>query len=525
MKATACKTGLVIVAAIATVIGTYGQTDAMPRNVDRLQPNMSDAERNNSNNPYPHYKVIDTGSFGGSNSHIHLGAHVLNDAGVLTVSADTPDTDPYSPDGCFNGDCLVTHTAKWKQGELKDLGVVGAGPNSESNWLSENGLIVGDSQNGMLDPLVGAWQLRGVFWKHNKLVEVGTLGGGYNSLAWAVNDSGEVVGFSTTTVPDDYGMILQLGLPYAYQTRAFVWKEGRIEDLGTLGGPDAMAFGINEGGQIIGNSYTSSEISTVCGLTTGGFLWERGKMMNLGSLGGTCTQVSAINNRGQVVGSSFLAGDAVLHPFLWERGRLIDLGTSGGNFASANFVNEAGDIAGVQTVAGNDGIVHATIWSRGRVFDLGAPGPGQCSYAWGINARRQVVGLTSNDCDFNDELSLRAFLWEPGRPMVDVNTLISPGLGIQLRNIATINDRGEMAAVAAFANGDHRPVILVPCGKREDNDADCRDEVPLNSGVVQQKSNGKSLAAIPSTKEKSSSVTAQIQMLLSRRRFGLSVDK
>jgi probable HAF family extracellular repeat protein len=433
-------------------------------------------QQDSSHQHYPHYKVIDTGSFGGPNSHIHLGAHVLNNAGALTVSADTPDTDPYSPDGCFNGDCKITHVARWKDQELKDLGVIGAGPNSESNWLSENGWwIAGDSQNGLTDPLVGAWELRGVVWKHDKLIEVGTLGGGFNSLAWAVNNAGEVVGFSTTTTPDDNAMILQLGLPYAYQTRAFRWTDGRIEDLGTLGGTDAMALGINERGQIIGNSYINSATSTVCGLTTGGFLWESGKMLNLGSLGGSCTQVSAINDRGQVVGGSFLAGDQVVHPFLWERGRLVDLRTSGGNFGAAEFINEAGDVAGWQTVAGNDGIFHATLWSRGRIIDLGAPGPGQCSQPFGINAYRQVVGITSSDCNFGDELGLRAFLWQPGLPMVDVNTLISPALGIQLRNIATINDRGEMAAVGAFANGDRRPVILVPCDDH-DSEQDCQDQ-------------------------------------------------
>jgi probable HAF family extracellular repeat protein len=416
---------------------------------------------------YPHYKVIDTGTLGGPDSHIALGGHPLNNAGALTVSADLPDTDPYAPDGCFNGDCKVTHVAIWKNGELKDLGVIAAGPNSESNWISENGrFIAGDSQNGLTDPLVGAWELRGVVWKSNKLIEVGTLGGGYNSLARAVNDAGEAVGLSTTTVPDDYGMILQFGLPYAYQTRAFLWKNGSIKDLGTLGGPDAMALGINERGQIIGNSYTNSQPSAPCGLTTGGFLWDRGVMRDLGSLGGTCTQVSAINNQGQIVGSSFLAGDQVLHPFLWERGHLVDLGTSAGSFAFANFVNEAGDIAGAQIFLENDAVVvHATVWSHGRIMDLGAPGPGQCSYPWGINALGQVVGLTSSNCDFGDELSLRAFLWQPGHKMVDVNTLISPGLGIQLKNVAAINDRGVLAGIADLPNGDHHKVILVPCDK------------------------------------------------------------
>jgi hypothetical protein len=83
---------------------------------------------------------------------------------MFTGFADTPQPDPYAPDGCWDGDGLVAHVSLWKNGELSDLGVLDAGPNSESNWLSENGLIAGDSQNGLLDPLVGAWQIRGVLW-------------------------------------------------------------------------------------------------------------------------------------------------------------------------------------------------------------------------------------------------------------------------------------------------------------------------------------------------------------------------
>ncbi|PYV61048.1 MAG: hypothetical protein DMG97_44420, partial [Acidobacteria bacterium] len=133
-------------------------------------------------------------------------------------------------------------------------------------------------------------------------------------VARGVNSNGVVVGLSTTLVSDSNAMIMSFGLPYAFQTRAFRWKNGYIRDLGTLGGPDAMVLGVNESGQIFGNSYTNFDSSPVCGvpdfgfdaLMTGAFLWQNGKMTNLGSFGGTCTNAIALNNRGQVVGYSFL---------------------------------------------------------------------------------------------------------------------------------------------------------------------------------------------------------------------------
>jgi probable HAF family extracellular repeat protein len=429
------------------------------------------------------YRVIDTGSFGGPNSHMSLGTQILNNRGVFTGFADTDIPDPYAPGGCWDGDCLVARTSRWESGKLSDLGSLDGGPNSESNWINENGQIAGDSQNGLLDPF-GGWQIHGVLWKQGQVIDIGTIRGGYDSLARAVNNSGVVVGLSTTLVSDPFSMIMSFGLPFAFQTRAYRWQNGVLRDLGTLGGPDAMALGINDRGQIAGNSYIDFASSPGCGtLTTGAFLWENGKMRNLGSLGGTCTQVplttTPINNHGQVIGFSFLSGDQVFHPFLWEEGHLADLGTLGGNFGYAVSLNQSGDVVGWQTRPGDDNVIHATLWSAGNITDLGALGPGQCSTPFAINGRKQVVG-TSGACDFNDP-SLRAFIWEPGRRMTDLNTLISPKLGLQLRNVATINERGEMAVVAFFPNGDHRPVLLIPCTDRDQENEECNE---VSSSII-----------------------------------------
>ena len=49
-----------------------------------------------------------------------------------------------------------------------------------------------------------------------------------------------------------------------------------------------------------------------------------------------------------------------------------------------------------------------------------------------------------DDLDFGNA---RAFLWENGGPMVDLNTLIPPNSGLTLVQAFSINDRGEIAGI------------------------------------------------------------------------------
>lgn len=426
----------------------------------------------------PRYKVVFIGTFGGPNSHFNIGGtHILNNDGSFVGWADDSLPDPfgliYGPDACFDGDCFVARAFRFKNGKMTDLGALAPGFSSDVSWLSPGGLISGEAQTGEVDPNVG-WIMHGVLWAHGQMIDLGTLDGGLISLATSVNDSAEVAGFALNGVN---------------QIRAYRWKNGVMKDLGTLGGPDAMALRINERGQIAGNSYINFDLSDSCqgygyALTTGGFVWEKGTMTDLGGFGGTCTFVNDMNERGQIVGGSFLAGDQAQHPFLWQRGRLTDLGTLGGSHALAIAINNTGDVVGFQTLPTDDATAHATLWTRGRIFDLGALAPGGCSIASSVNSRLQVVGINSSDCDFNDDPSLRAVISEGGGPAIDLNTLIPADSGVELRNASIINERGEIVAVGVYPDGNHGPVLLIPCESETDQADTCQNSgMPLLLGA------------------------------------------
>jgi chitinase len=77
-------------------------------------------------------------------------------------------------------------------------------------------------------------------------------------------------------------------------THASLWAHGNLVDLGTLGGDESYASGINDRGQVIGASWTKTG-------ATHAFVWENGAMTDLGH-GGNTSEAFAINTKGQIVG-------------------------------------------------------------------------------------------------------------------------------------------------------------------------------------------------------------------------------
>src|SRR6185312_9330988 len=90
-------------------------------------------------------------------SYLNFDAQVLNQQGVIAGFADTSAPDPHFPNfsACANPDCLFAHAFQAYNGVVTDLGALPGGANSFVDWISNSGLVVGGSQNGVTDPLIG----------------------------------------------------------------------------------------------------------------------------------------------------------------------------------------------------------------------------------------------------------------------------------------------------------------------------------------------------------------------------------
>jgi probable HAF family extracellular repeat protein len=414
-----------------------------------------------------HYKLIDTGTLGGAASSLGFeGERDINGRGTVVSLAETQIPDPFAPN-CFFADCFIGHAVDWRNGVLTDLGALPSVNNSGPTWISDSGLVSGISENGLIDPLTGFPEFRAVLFNDGSVVDLGTLGGN-ESVAYSVNDRGQAVGCAANAKSDPFGFCgIFAGVPQ--QSRAFLWQNGTMKDLGTLGGPDALAELVNDEGQVAGWSLTDSTVNPSTGTPTQHpFLWENGKMRDLGTIGGTAIYlINHLNNRGQLVGGMNVAGNQSYHPFLWDGVSLRDLGTFGGDYGSADWINEAGDVVGWALTAGNQ-TSHAFLWRQDVLTDLGMVDGDLSSTAFVVNSERQVVGATQD----NKGAYVHAFLWEQGS-IADLNALIPAGSGVQLMAAVGLNDRGEIVAQGVLSNGDLHAFLLIPCDENHPHVEGC----------------------------------------------------
>jgi probable HAF family extracellular repeat protein len=289
--------------------------------------------------------------------------------------------------------------------DVLDIGTLG-GPSANALGINNAGQVVGEADTSA--------ELRHPFiWEAEVMTDLGTFNDGRVGSAWALNELGQVVGFSEIAAFDDW--------------HAFLWDGGVMTDVGTLGGDESEAYGINELGQVVGFSGIAASSDWHA------FLWQSGVMTDLGTLGGTHSQAFAINDAGQVVGRAF-TGSAE-HAFLWDSDGMTDLGTLGGEQSGAWDLNESGQVVGSAQIASF--ISHAFRWEGGTMTDLAPQGDTRFSTATAINEAGHVVG------DVVEELTQFAFLWRNGK-MLDLNNLIPVDSGWLLLRANDINDSGQI---------------------------------------------------------------------------------
>jgi probable HAF family extracellular repeat protein len=432
-----------------------------------------------------HYKFVDLGSFGGPKSGVNgePSVQVINNEGTVVGGADTSMLTPVP--GGFNPigrtDFFISHAFTWRDGSLKDLGTLPGGDYSFAAAINQGGQVVGASENNHVDPASGNPEFHAILWQDDKIQDLGTLGG-TASFAVTLNDRGQVIGEALNNIPDPLSILGSGDGTTFTQTRAFLWQKGRMTDLGTLGGPDSWAMFVNNRGQIAGASYTSDVIDPdTMSPQIDAFLWENGKMMDLGNLGGNNGSlgasgiVNALNNRGQVVGNMELPGGQSIHPFLWDGEKLSDLGSFGGSFSTATGINDGGEVVGYSYFSGNP-VKHAFLWRNGMMTDLDTVPGDPCSFAYNINSKGQIVGGSQNaKCD----PFTHAVLWENGEPGVDLNTLVSASTGLQLVVAYWINERSEIVGVGHDPscpfedNCDGHAYLLIPCDENHPNVEGC----------------------------------------------------
>jgi len=188
------------------------------------------------------------------------------------------------------------------------------------------------------------------------------------------------------------------------------------QDLGTLGGPEARAMGLNDARQVVGWANISGAVDC---LTEGrpcrhAFLWDNGVMTDLGFLGGDEEGVArAINESGLIVGTSereILFGFGVFHGVVWNGGAPSALTTLGSDQSFVHDVNAGGQIAGWTQDPGTFQD-RAVTWTGGAITNIGATAPTSYNRGVGLNDFGVVVGFGWNLFQPNDAILFDGSGW------------------------------------------------------------------------------------------------------------------
>ena len=361
--------------------------------------------------------------------------------------------------------------ASQTQYTVTDLPSLG-GTNSRANSINNRSWLAGYSN------LTGNQSRHATLWRDGALTDLGTLGGPNSNVTWSVkSNSGIVAGISQTSTPDPLGEAWSSAAFYPGATGTgfinlgFVWENGVMRALPTLGGNNGFATGANSRGQVVGWAENTIHDPTCVPPQQLQFrpvvYGPKGNQISELPLlaGDTSGAATGINEQGQAVGISGICDQAVgrftaKHALLWNNGKIVDLGNLGAPWWNTpTNINQRGDVVGFAGAPNDpDGnFLQAFIWTAASGMQGLGFLPGDVhSEAYGINEKRQVVGL-SCDADGN----CRAFIWQNG-VMRDLNDFKPASYLSSLEQARDINEAGEIAGRSIDSTGVRRAFLATP---------------------------------------------------------------
>jgi probable HAF family extracellular repeat protein len=287
----------------------------------------------------------------------------------------------------------------WDERGMRSLGYY-----SISHWdmpraINAHGDVVGVSRYAPIGS--GRWN-RAILWRRVEteqadgaisvsypILNLGTLGGDAFMSSWEtvdseavdINNARQIVGTAPAPHPETE----------SWTRRAFLWEDGAMTDLGTLGGSrqygtSSQARAINQDGQVIGIALTAAGHYQ-------GFFWSGGVMTSLGTLGGNNSGPNALNDHGVVVGTADTnrrdcRGLVIRRAFRWQGGPMLDLGSLGGSSSVASAINHSGLIVGCADAF--DGRSLPFLWENGTMYLIGNE-TWHSGHAHSINALGQIL--------------------------------------------------------------------------------------------------------------------------------------
>jgi probable HAF family extracellular repeat protein len=290
----------------------------------------------------------------------------------------------------------------------------------------------------------------------------------YGDPIYTIANLGGAASLSSTTgyAVNSAGTVAGWGMNSTGGQQAFVSSGGVLTSLPLGSGTESYAYGINDAGTVVGNTYVGGQshgtiwtgagatdlgantyatainnAGEVAGGNGGAFVVVDGEVQSLATLAGIeWSAAYGINNAGEVVGSGQLA-NGTFRGLIWNPdGSVALLGTLGGSSSEATGVNSSGEVVGFASLA--NGYVNAFSTADGALIDLGTLG--ESSYAYGINDSGEIVGYS-----YLADGDQHAFLYYDGS-MLDLNSLLPANSGWVLEEALGINDAGQITGMGLY---------------------------------------------------------------------------